>query len=473
MSTADAEAGRAPSALRLLKANGPLRALFTARVVSYAGDSLSLVALMLHVANTTGQGLAVALLLLVGDFIPSLLGPVTGALSDRFDLRRVMIVCEMVQGGLMLAIALVLPPLPLLLALVGVRAIAGQVFQPASRSAIPAMVGERDLETANSSIGFGSNCAEAFGPLVAAALLPFIGVQGVLLADAGTFLLSAVVLLATKPMPPAGDPDAEHSGLLSSAKVGLGYILRTRAVRIISLGFCAVVLFNGVDDVALVLLAKDTLRSGDSSVGLLLGAVGIGLLVGYALLTRYSGKLALPTLLVAGFLVSSAGNFLTGLAWSVAAAFTVQAVRGLGIAGMDVASSTMLQRMVPAGMLGRVFGNLYGAIGVAAAVSYVAGGLLLDATNAPVTLMIAGGGGVLFTLVVAFSLPKALRKYTNAETGPNQRNRPETVGLPEVPAMHTHTGPGSSVELDSPVEHPPQSSREHREDPQSDRPPPS
>ena len=428
MSTADAE--RAPSALRLLTANRSLRALFTARVVSYAGDSLSLVALMLYVADTTGQGLAVALLLLVGDFIPSLLGPVTGAISDRFDLRRVMIVCEVVQGVLLLAIAFALPPLPLLLVLVGARAIAGQVFQPASRSAVPAMVEERDLETANSSIGFGANCAEAFGPLVAAALLPFIGIQGVLLADAGTFLLSAVVLLATKPMAPTSDPDAGQGGLLGLAKVGLGYILRTRAVRIISLGFCAVVMFNGVDDVALVLLAKDTLRSGDSSVGLLLGAVGIGLLVGYALLTRYGGKLAMPTLLVAGFMVSSAGNFLTGLAWSVAAAFAVQAVRGLGIAAMDVASSTMLQRMVPAGMLGRVFGNLYGAIGVAAAVSYIGGGLLLDATNAPVTLMVAGGGGVLFTLLVAFLLPKALRKHIDAV-------------------------PGSSVELDTPVEPPP------------------
>ncbi|EWC63681.1 putative transporter [Actinokineospora spheciospongiae] len=415
MPTADTEAGT-PSATRLLRTNRPLRALFTARVVSYGGDSLSLVALMLHVANTTGQGLAVALLLLVGDFVPSLISPLTGAISDRFDLRRVMIMCEIAQGVLVLMIALALPPLPLLLTLVGLRAIASQIFQPASRAAIPSMVGERDLETANSAVGFGSNCAEAFGPLLAAAMLPFLGIRGVLLVDAASFLLSAVVLLATKPMPPVPDPDADQGTLLTQAKVGLGYILRTPAIRIISLGFCAVVAFNGVDDVALVLLAKEDLMSGDSSVGLLLGAVGIGLLVGYALLTRYSSSMAMPTLLVAGFLVSSAGNFLTGLAWSVAAAFTVQAVRGLGIAGMDVASSTMLQRMVPPNLLGRVFGNLYGAIGVAAAISYVGGGLLLDATDAPTTLMIAGGGGVVFTLLVAVTLPRALKRHTAPET---------------------------------------------------------
>jgi MFS family permease len=160
----------------------------------------------------------------------------------------------------------------------------------------------------------------------------------------------------------------------------------------------------------LVLLAKDTLHSDDSAVGLLLGAVGIGLLFGYAGLSRCGTRLSMTTLLVAGFFVSSAGNLLTGLAWSVAAAFTVQAVRGLGIAGMDVASSTMLQRIVPLDMLGRVFGNLYGAIGIAAAASYIGGGLLLDATDAPTTLIAAGTGGVIVTILVAITLLRALSR---------------------------------------------------------------
>ncbi|WP_255208427.1 MFS transporter, partial [Myxococcus sp. AM009] len=120
------------------------------------------------------------------------------------------------------------------------------------------------------------------------------------------------------------------------------------------------------------------------------------------------------TMLVLGFAVSSVGNLLTGLAWAVSAAFAMQAVRGVGIAAMDVASHTLIQRWVPAGMRGRVFGNFYGAIGVAAGLSYVAGGLLLDATSAPVTLLVVGAGGTLATLVVAWRLPGALR--TSAAT---------------------------------------------------------
>jgi MFS family permease len=119
------------------------------------------------------------------------------------------------------------------------------------------------------------------------------------------------------------------------------------------------------------------------------------------------------TLLLAGFAISSAGNLLTGLAWAVAAAFVVQTVRGLGIAAMDVAVNTMLQRSVPRDLLGRVFGSLYGAIGVAAALAYVLGGLLIDLTNARITFLVGGTGGLLTTLAVAAALRRSARGNHN------------------------------------------------------------
>lgn len=400
---------------RLLRRDAAFRSLFAARTISFLGDSLSLVALMLYVADTAGQALAVALLLLVGDLTPALLSPLAGAVSDRWDRRKVMIVCELVQAGLLAAIALSLPPLPLLLVLVGVRAVAGHVFLPASRAAMASLVRPGDQAAANSALGLATNGGEAIGPLVAAALFPLVGVRGVLLVDAATFLLSALLLIRLPKLPPSSNEDGEPGGdgarsLLGGARDGVTYLWREPALRIIGLGFCAVVMFNGIDDVALIVLAKDTFDAGDSAAGVLLAAVGIGLFAGYALLARYSSQASMLWLLVAGFAVSSIGNLLTGLAWAVAAAFTLQTVRGLGIAAMDVATNTLLPRLVPDAMLGRVFGNLYGAIGLAAGVSYVAGGLLLDATSAPVTFLIAGAGGTLATIAVAVALPRALRR---------------------------------------------------------------
>lgn len=107
---------------------------------------------------------------------------------------------------------------------------------------------------------------------------------------------------------------------LGDALAGLSYMWRSRTVRAIRLGYVGVVAFNGIDDLAVVFLATETLQAGQSAVGLLLGAVGFELFVGYALLS--SRRLASMTaLLPAGLVAISAGNLLTGRAWAVSAAF--------------------------------------------------------------------------------------------------------------------------------------------------------
>jgi MFS family permease len=391
-------------ALRLLGANRPFRLLWSARAVSFLGDSLGLVALMLHVAGTTGQALALAALLLAGDFVPALLGPLAGTAADRLDRRRLMVACELIQGALVVVTALWLPSLPLLLVLVGLRAVAGQVFQPASRAAVPAVVPEPDLERANAAVGVATNGGETLGPLVAALLLPVLEVRGVLLVDAATFAVSAGLLGLLPALAERGPGQDRPASFLADARAGLRAVWAERTVRAVVGGYVAIVACNGIDDVALVFLATGPLGGGDSAVGLLLAAVGIGLLAGYALLARGRHRVALPALLLAGFAVSSAGNLLTGLAWAVAAAFTLQAVRGLGIAALDVAATTILQRAVPSQLLGRVFGTLYGGIGVAAALAYLLGGLLLDRTGPRVAFVTAGGAGLLATAATTVAL---------------------------------------------------------------------
>lgn len=409
MNASSGQGSDAPRARSMLRSNTAFGRLWAARAVSMFGDSLSLVALLLYLAEDTGQAFAVAALLLVGDFAPSLLAPLTGAISDRFDLRRIMIGCELAQAAAVLLIALTLPPLPVLLGLVALRAVAAQVFQPASRVTVPRLVPDRDLESANSALGLGSNGMEALGPLAAAALLPLIGIRGVLLIDVATFLVAAALLAFLPRLPPITAAEDTPRRFLTDARAGLRYVATAPLVRAVVIGFTAVVAFNGVDDVALVFLARDSLRSGESAVALLYGAVGIGLIIGYALLTRRRAHTAPIVLLVAGLAVSSLGNLLTGLAWAVAVAFALQLVRGVGLSAIDVGANTFLQRQVPPQMLGRVFGNLYGGIGVAAAASYLLGALLLELTDPRTTFVLAGTGGLLATLATLAAIAHARR----------------------------------------------------------------
>jgi MFS family permease len=405
----------------LLGDNRPFRWLWLARLLSFLGDSVGLIALLLYTAGHFGTGLAVALLMIAGDFVPSLLSPIAGAVSDRWDKRAVMVSCELIQGAIIAVIALRLPSLPLLLALVAVQSCVAAVFQPASRSAVPSLVRDADLERANAAIGFGTNGMDSAGPLVGAALLAWLSVRDLLLIDVGTFAASAVLLLMlpalTRPAPgssaAAADAATEAPGLrrlLAEAGAGVRYLWQDKVIRVITLAFCAVVLFNGVDDVALVFLARHTLHGSNSAASLVYAGAGLGLLIGFVLIARTASGLAMPVLILAGYAISSLGNLLTGLSFAIVAALAFQVVRGLGIAAMDVGHNTLIQRIVPADMLGRVFGNVYGAVGAAAGLSYIFGGLLLDATSPRVTFIVAGSSGLAAAGAAAIVLPRALRR---------------------------------------------------------------
>lgn len=410
-----------PGIRGLLGDNRPFRWLWLARLLSFLGDSVGLIALLLYTAAHFGTGLAVALLMIAGDFVPSLLSPIAGAVSDRWDKRAVMVSCELIQGAIIAVIALRLPSLPLLLALVAVQSCVAAVFQPASRSAVPSLVRDADLERANAAIGFGTNGMDSAGPLVGAALLAWLSVRDLLLIDVTTFAVSAALLLtlprlgrpATGPSAAAADAATAAPGprqLLAEAGAGLRYLWQDKVIRVITLAFCAVVLFNGVDDVALVFLARHTLHGSNSAASLVYAGAGLGLLIGFVLIARTASGLAMPVLILAGYAISSLGNLLTGLSSAILAALAFQVVRGLGIAAMDVGHNTLIQRLVPADMLGRVFGNVYGAVGAAAGLSYIFGGLLLDATSPRFTLIVAGAGGLTSTAAAAIVLPRALRR---------------------------------------------------------------
>jgi MFS family permease len=403
-------------AIALLRENGPFRALWVSRAISFIGDSLGLVALLLYVAGEVGSGTAVALLLLVGDFTPTLFSPLTGALSDRFDRKPLMIGSELAQGLIIAVIALASLPFPLLLVLVALRTILSGVFQPASRSAVTTIVPDDRLESANATLGIGTHGFDLVGPLLAAGVLPFVGVRGLLLVDAVTFAVSALLLARLPALPPHAEENGgtERAHFLQGMADGLRFIWRHRALRVLTIGFCTAVAFSASDDVALIFLAQGPLNGGASAASLLYAGAGTGLLLGFALLSGYGARLTAVVLLLIGFGLGSGGNLLTGLSWSIPAAFVMQAIRGLGISLIDVGSNTLIQRTVPRGMQGRVFANFYGAIGLAAGLSYAVGGFLLDATGPRTVLILGGLGGLAATVGLWIKLPRAMTDQIDA-----------------------------------------------------------
>jgi MFS family permease len=406
------------SSFQLIKRNDSFRALWTSRAISFIGGSLSTVALILYVADRVGTGTAVALL-----------SPVAGALADRLEPRRLLVVCELGQGAMMAVIALVLPGLPALLALMAVKSLFAVVFDPAGRALVPRLVSDSELEKANAALGIGTYGLEVFGPLMAAALLPVLGIRGVLWLDVASFAVSAVLLARLPRLAPghgdgsgdgSGDGDGDGDGadggtdetrkasIWSEARAGMAYLVRHRTVFAIALGFWFVVLCTGLDDVVLVFLAKETLHAGNSAVSLLYAGVGLGMMAGLLVFAARKGGRALgPFTVIAGLALSAGGNLLTGLAGAVVVAFLFQAVRGIGISLVDTALPAVVARSVPAHLRGRIFALIFGGVSLAAILSYVAGGVALTQASPPTVLIIAGGLGVLACAVTALVLRQA------------------------------------------------------------------
>jgi MFS family permease len=397
----------ARTAFELIRQNIVFRALWASRSVSFVGSSLSTVAMILYVADRVGTGAAVALLMLVGELLPTLFSPIAGALADRLAPRRLMVGCELGQGVVMALTALLLPGLPLLLALVAVKTIFALLLDPAGRAMVPRLVPDHELEQANAALGLGTYGFDVAGPLVAGGLLPILGIRGVLWVDFASFGVSALLLARLPRLSTVERPDGETAaGVWVDARAGLRYLAAHRGLRTLVLGFWAIVLCTGLDDVVLVFLAKRTLHSGDVAVALLYAGVGLGLLLGFLLLARRRRvrRRDPAMLVVVGFAISSAGNLLTGLAWAVVVAFGLQAIRGIGLAMVETGLPAVVARSVPGHLRGRTFAVIYGGVSLAATLSYLAGGVALAITSPPVVLVVAGALGVLASAATGLAM---------------------------------------------------------------------
>jgi len=367
------------------------------------GDGIAVVALVLLVQGTERTGVAVGILLLAAS-VPRFLGPFAGAIADRVEQRSLMVACDLGNAAIFLGIAGLRPSFPWLLVLVVASALLDTLFAPAGRSVVPALVEPEDLMQANAWMGTSLNLQVALGTLLGGALVAWLGTRGALAANALSFLLSAATLAG---LPPLRAPrEGERQGFLAVGTEGLAYAWRTPAVRALVLALFLGVAFAAVDNVALVFLVRETLGGGAIAYGAVTAAYGVGMLTASIRMSWRRTSVMAGTLLAVGWLASGVGTVLTGLAPLLAVAAAAQAVAGFGNALENVAGDTLVQRVVPRAMLGRVFGLVSTAAFGGGTLAYAVGGFVLDLTS-PRTVFLIGGTGV---LVVTGFLWTALRR---------------------------------------------------------------
>ena len=371
------------------------RVLWWSRVVSFAGDGIGKTALVLYAAT---HGAAAVSLVLLAVAAPRFLGPLAGALADRLDQRRLMAACETGQAAVFAALALFLPPLPVLLALVLVSGGLATAFVPAGRSAVPALVPEHKLGRANALLGTAFNIQVAVGPTIGGLAVELGGARVAFAVNAVTFVVSALILTRLPALRPVGD----HSGLWTETVAGLRFVATAPGPRALVLSLFVGVSFIAMDNVALVFLVSDVLHGSAAEFGFTQAAFGVGMLAASGLLTL--GVRSAVALLVGGLVLSAAGTVATALVPTLLAVAAVQFVAGAGNGVENVASDTLVQRLTPRHLLGRAFGAVATAGQLGSAVAYAAAAPLVSALGPRAVFLIAGVGCVLALLIAVPAL---------------------------------------------------------------------
>jgi MFS family permease len=397
----------------IVRRSASFRWFWSARAVSYTGDGIALIALLLYVQEAEATGISVGLVVLAGT-APRLLGPFAGTVADRVDQRRLMVACDLGQATVYALIALTLPPFAALLALVALAGALATLFGPAGRSALPALVGRDDLLEANSWLGTAFNLQVSLAPLLGGVLVSAVGARGALAANAATFLLSAACLVRLPALAPDQDGPDGARGFLAATREGLAYTLHHPYARAIVTALFVSVSFAGFDNVALVFLARDTLDTGSLGFGVLVSAFGVGMLLVALVLAARLFSIAPLTLFVLGLVLSGVGTLLTGLAPVLGLAVVAQAVAGAGNQADVIGADTLLQSTVPRPLLGRVFGLVGTGAVAGSSIAALAGGLLLSVASPRVVFVIAGAG-VLLALPLALVLAAGARRPSGRE----------------------------------------------------------
>ncbi len=383
--------------------NPGLRRLELGFAGSVVGDWAYAVAVSVYAYGEGGPG-AVGVLGVVRYLSVALVIPFTATLADRLPRKAVMVSADLVRAALVVVAAGVIfveGPALLVYALAIATALAGTPFRPAQAATLPSLARDSgELTAANVASSTIESVGFFAGPALGGLLLAVADIPVVYLFNALTFLWSAVLVWGIRPV--AG-PKAEESeaatteakaGFLREAAAGYSTILRSRDLRALVGLYAAQCVVAGASLVFVVAVALDLLDLGRPGVGYLDSTMGIGGIVGgvVALVLAQRGRLAFDFGL--GVLLWAAPLLLIAAWPTLSGAILALLIIGLANSLVDINAYTILQRVVPDEVLGRVFGALESA---------VIGAMALGALAMPILIATIGIRGGLLVIGVAVS----------------------------------------------------------------------
>jgi MFS family permease len=363
------------------------------------------------IAYRDGGAVLVGIIAALRTAIPALVAPFLSTLADRMRRDRVLFSSGLIRAAATAIAALLLAargPMAATYALIVVAGCAFIVVRAANTALVPLLCrSPLELTSAMASRGLLDATSTLTGPLLAALLLgvstPAVVVAVVALLSG---MSSAVLPGLTYEAPARAATTSSLKRLVADAAEGFVALRRYGdAALLIGLGLVQTFV-RGCLTVFLVVLAFTVLHTGQAGVGVLTAAIGAGATVGsLAAFSFVSGRwLAV---------IQGIGVALWGLPLAASSAVTsglavllLMSVIGIGNALVDVGIFTMLSRLVPEGLLGRLFGTFESLIALTVALGALVTPLAIAHLGVRAALLLLG---LIAPAAVALATPRLRR----------------------------------------------------------------
>ena len=375
--------------LRAALADRASRRFFIAHGQSCLGSGLAHVVLPLLAYEHTGSAWAVTAVL-VPDLLPAILvGPLLGALVDRVGWRTCAIAADVLRM-IAFSLAMASDSLPLLVVSAALAGSGAALFTPAALTAVADLAPRERRPAALGLYGALDDVGLTVGPALAVGLLVVVGPSVLLLANAVSFGLSALLLAGLAPSRRSGER-VEYRSLWTDLRAGLRVLGGLADVRLLLASTTAAVVFAGVTNVGEVLLARDVLGMSGSGLAALVAVYGAGTVLG-SLGARFSRAFEWRRAYQFGLGCMAVDLVLCGFVPSFWLLLPVFGLGGFGNGFALVHDRLLLGHAVPDVLHGRVFALQKALTSLAFAASFIAASVLISISGVQTTFALAGVG---------------------------------------------------------------------------------
>ncbi len=256
--------------------------LWSTQSVSQLGSSITAFALTLWLYEKTGSSLSTAALTICSYAPYVLMSIFAGALTDRFDKKKTMLVCDVLAVSCTIVVFVLFNENCLMIwhlyALNAISGLMNTVQQPASEVAMTLIIPEKYYQKTSGLRSLSRSLISILNPLIATALYSFIGLNGVIVADIGSFIVAFVALKFFIKIPESKGERKE--GVLVLAKEGIGFLKDNPMIMMLILFMAGVNLVASAFDATLPGYVLPNPKGGQAVLGIVTSCSGVAMIIG-------------------------------------------------------------------------------------------------------------------------------------------------------------------------------------------------